>query len=391
MFEPSLPKTWGMSVLLLPFLVGCPDLPEPAGSAGGGVAAATSSSPTPAASASPSPFPARATEGEGAYSKPGADDYTPGAPYPIPDPLPAKSRPQPVAESPAPQDGAGAVELVLGGKGESPGRFGYPRAMATTKEGLLFVADKTGRIQRFTPEGKVERLVYTPGLVQGKPTGLGIDEHGDLLVADTHYCRVLVYDTDLKLKRAYGAPGPDPGQFMMITSVHAAGGLHYTTDFGDQVARVQVWREDGTYLRTWGSFGWDPDQFRRPMNLAIDPQRDRVYVADAANHRVSIFSSAGELQGHLGGEGKEQGKLGYPYDVKLDELGRIWVAEFGNQRVSVFTPEGACLGIWGGPGRAVGGVNRPWAVALGTKQRVWVLDSNGDRCYGMHRKTWLGS
>mgnify|MGYP001413320847 CR=1 FL=1 len=36
-------------------------------------------------------------------------------------------------------------------------------------------------------------------------------DHGDLLVADTHYCRVLVYDTDLKLKRAYGAPGPAPG------------------------------------------------------------------------------------------------------------------------------------------------------------------------------------
>lgn len=375
----------------MPLLVGCPDLPDPEGAARDGVAPAGTSTP---AAASPTPgVPERASEGESAYAQPGgADSYTPGKPYPIPEPLPPQSRPQLVAaESPAPQEGEGEVELVLGGKGESPGRFGYPRALVTTKEGALFVADKTGRIQRFTPEGKVERLVFTPGIVQGKPTGLGIDEHGDLLVADTHYCRVLVYDTDLKLKRAYGAPGPDPGQFMMITSVHAAGGLHYTTDFGDQVARVQVWREDGTYLRTWGSFGWDPDQFRRPMNLAIDPARDRVYVADAANHRVSIFTSAGELEGHLGGEGKERGKLGYPYDVKLDELGRVWVAEFGNQRVSVFSPAGECLGVWGGPGRAVGGLNRPWAVALGAGQRVWVLDSNGDRCYGMLRKTWLGS
>ncbi|MGB0513268.1 MAG: HD domain-containing protein, partial [Wenzhouxiangellaceae bacterium] len=40
-------------------------------------------------------------------------------------------------------------------------------------------------------------------------------------------------------------------------------------EFGDDVARVQVFRPDGTLVRTWGTFGDGPVQFKRPMNLAI--------------------------------------------------------------------------------------------------------------------------
>ncbi|MGE0710638.1 MAG: hypothetical protein AB7N76_27595 [Planctomycetota bacterium] len=372
-----------LSSLLLStlLLTACPDAPAMAPPSLAGTAPTTSASPT---------------EGDPAYVPPpnagGPTDWTPGLPFPMPDPLPPEAAPHVAQDGPRARPGSGAVELWLGGRGEEDGRFTYPRAMTTTADGALYVADKSGRIQKFSPEGEVLRVVRTPGITQGKPTGLGIDRHGDLLVADTHYCRVLVYDPDLKLKRWFGAPGREPGRFMMITSVHAAdGGLLYASDFGDDVARVQVFQEDGTYLRSFGEFGWGAAQLRRPMNLAIDEGRDRVYVCDAANHRISVFTRAGQLLRHFGGEGQERGQLGYPYDVKLDEQGRLWVAEFGNQRLSVFDPEGQCLGAWGAPGRAVGGLNRPWAVALGPAQRVWVLDSNGDRCYALTRTAVLGS
>lgn len=374
----DLPFTRCAAALSLLLLVGCPPTGASDSQGVSGVASASESA-------------AKLTEGESDYVPPGPGEWKPGEPYPIPDPLPAEAIGREVSDGPAPKAGEGPIDLILGGKGDSDGRFGYPRAMTTTADGTLFVADKTGRIQKFSPEGKLLAVVRAPGVVQGKPTGLGIDRHGDLILADTHYCRVLVYGLDLKLKRAYGAPGRDPGQFMMITSVQAgADGKHYTTDFGDEVARVQVFREDGTFLYAFGAFGWDDDQFRRPMNLAVDDEHDRLYVADAANHRIAIYTREGKLQGHLGGEGRERGKLGYPYDVKLDEQGRVWVAEFGNQRISVFARDGTCVGVWGKPGRRVPGLNRPWAVALGPNERVWALDSNGNRCYGLKRSVVLG-
>jgi len=369
-------------------LAGCPTDPvEPR--EGPGVAPSTSAaedSPTPGASSSAD------DANDAAEGKSLSDLYVPGEPYPVPSPLPAKSVGR-AASGPAPTIGSeGPIEFWIGGKGQEDGRFAYPRAMVTTPEGTLYVADKTGRIQKFDAEGKLLALVRTPGIVQGKPTGLGIDHEGKLLVADTHYCRVLRYSTDLVLERWYGAPGRDPGRFMMITSAQSSGDgkLHYTTDFGDDVARVQVFRPDGTFVKGWGTFGDGELQFKRPMNLALDEERSRVYVADAANHRIGVFDTEGVFVAHIGSQGREPGQLQYPYDVKIGQDGRVWVAEFGNQRISVFEADGAYVGAWGAPGRGVGGLNRPWAVALGPKGRVWALDSNGDHCYALLQSAFVG-
>ena len=313
-----------------------------------------------------------------------------GVPFPVPDPLPAEARPREPVDAPAPQPGPEPIDFWLGGTGTSDGRFHYPRAVTTTPDGAVFVADKTGRIQKFDPEGRLLRVVRTPGVEQGKPTALAIDAAGDLLVADTHYCRVLVYSPDLELRRHYGVPGREPGRFMMITAVQpGAGGLHYTLDYGDDIARVQVFREDGTFLRSFGSFGWEPHQLRRPMNLAVDDANQRLYVADAVNHRLAIFSFEGELLGELGGRGREPGKLMFPYDVKLDDEGRLWVAEFGNERISMLSTTGECLAVYGGPGRALGSLNTCWGVALGSADRVWALDSGQDRVIALTRAAVL--
>ena len=378
------PSTAVLAAAIACGLAGCPAPADPA--VGGGVAAPASSS---APLAKPGLVSSQGDEGGEKLSA----LYVPGEPYPVPQPLPPKSIGRAILGGPTAQAGGGPIEFWIGGKGEEDGRFAYPRAMVTTPAGVLFVADKTGRIQKFTPEGTPLAVVRTPGVVQGKPTGLGIDPEGKLLVADTHYCRVLRYDADdLTLLSWYGAPGRDPGRFMMITAVQSTrdGKLHYTTDFGDDVARVQVFRPDGTYVRGWGTFGDGPLQFKRPMNLALDDARDRVYVADAANHRVGVFDLEGKFVAHFGGPGREPGQLQYPYDVKIGDSGEVWVAEFGNQRISVFNPQGALLGCWGAPQRALGGLNRPWAVALGPKGRVWALDSSGDRCYALRQNAFLG-
>jgi streptogramin lyase len=311
-----------------------------------------------------------------------------GVPFPLPDPLP---QPRTVSEAPAPHPGPEPLAFWVGGRGTDDGRFHYPRAIVVGKDDTAYIVDKSGRIQRFSDEGKLLAVVSTPAIEQGKPTGLGIDPDGNLLVSDTHYCRVLIYSPELKLLRWYGAPGKPAGNFMLLTSVQAGeGGLHYTLDYGDDIARLQVFKDDGTYLRGWGAFGDGPSDFNRPMALAVDDGRDRLYVADAVNHRISVFTRAGEHVTAFGGPGKEPGELNYPYDVELDARGNVWVAEFGNQRVTAFDTEGECLGTWGAPARRPPGLNRSWGLALAPRERLWVLDSGSDRAYVLARATILG-
>jgi DNA-binding beta-propeller fold protein YncE len=350
----------------------------------------------------PTPIPEAAAQERVPKDREGADDPGEAKPKPtgpkrqpngVPFPLPSELPSARVFETPtpAPKPGPEPLAFWVGGSGTEDGHFNYPRAIATGHDGSVFIVDKSGRIQKWSPEGRLLAITKTPAIAQGKPTGLGIDPEGNLLVADTHYCRVLTYSAELEFLGCYGSPGPEAGQFMLITCVRQGeGGLHYITDYGDLIARVQVLKSDGTPVRTFGTFGDGPDQFDRPMALCVDDARDRLYVADAVNHRISVFTREGKHLTAFGESGKAPGQLQYPYDVKLDSDGRVWVAEFGNQRVSVFSPEGATLGTWGGPSRRVGGLNRSWGLTLVPGGRLWVLDSGCDRAYALDRTVVLG-
>ena len=104
----------------------------------------------------------------------------------------------------------------------------------TNAAGNVYVVDKAGRLQKFDPEGSLLAVVQTPAYALGKPTGLSWTPGGELLAADTHYARVLIYDADLELQRAFGVPGWDPGQFLFVTyAFESADGEIYTTDYGD--------------------------------------------------------------------------------------------------------------------------------------------------------------
>jgi sugar lactone lactonase YvrE len=312
----------------------------------------------------------------------------------MPDPLPPEALPRLVVDAPLPEPGPAPLAFVLGGTGTTDGRFSYPRAIVGEKDGSVIVVDKTGRMQRFDHEGRLRAVVRTPAIGQGKPTGLGIDASGQLLVADTHYCRVLVYGPDLTLRRVYGAPGRASGLFMFISAIkEGPDGLHWTCDYGDDVARVQAFRPDGTWLHATGHFGTGEGELRRPMSLAFDAKKGEVYVADAVNHRIAVLAlEGGRWLRSFSGPGRDPGQLDFPYDLVLDEEGRLWVSEFGNQRVTVFDPaDGRCLGTWGQAGRRVGCLARPWGLALGRDGRLWVLDSQNDRLYALDRALVLAA
>src|SRR6516225_6755385 len=84
-------------------------------------------------------------------------------------------------------------ELVWGIHGTKPGWLHKPRVAAFDASDRLYVADLTDRIQVFDREGHYLRGWRTPEFNVDGPSGLTIDRIGRLLVADTHFYRVLVY------------------------------------------------------------------------------------------------------------------------------------------------------------------------------------------------------
>jgi sugar lactone lactonase YvrE len=271
-------------------------------------------------------------------------------------------------------------DLVWGHKGVQAGDFARPRAAAIDPKGRLFIVDFTARVQCYDLDGNHLGFTWTtPDFRNGRPSGLGIDRDGNLLVADSHYHSVRTYSFDGKEIRSFGGQaGTEPGRFGYVSDcVQDAEGFYYITEFG-QNDRITKLDSNGQFVQCWGSSGQDPGQFNRARALALSPD-GLLYVADACNHRIQVFTRSGELVRVFGEPGSKPGQLQYPYDVCFAPNGTLYVAERGNHRIQKFDKEGRSLGTWGQAGRAPGQLADPWALVVDSQGRVHVIDTENHR------------
>lgn len=273
---------------------------------------------------------------------------------------------------------------LIGRRGVDVGHFSKPRAIELDAGDQIYVVDMTGRIQVLDREGSYLRSWRTPEIANGKPCGLGFSRDGLLMVADTHYFRVLFYQADgtpVPERTIGGSNGRALGEFGFVTdAVQDAAGNYYVAEYGD-FDRIQKFDSTGTPVCQWGGHGSEPGQFLRPQALAID-ELNQLWVADACNHRLQIFdlnSTPPNLVRVIGQEGTAPGELKYPYGIWLGPEDTVLVAEFGNHRVQKLRRNGESLGLFGTAGRGPGQFHQPWSLALNSQGEVIVLDSYNHR------------
>jgi DNA-binding beta-propeller fold protein YncE len=276
--------------------------------------------------------------------------------------------------------GRSSPDLVWGIHGTKMGWLHKPRVAAFDRENHLFIADLTDRIQVFDRDGGFLHGWRTPDFNVDGPSGLTIDRLGRLLVADTHFYRVLVYSRagELLFQIGDGVQGTTPGRFGYPTDVVLdREGNFYVAEYGEN-DRIQVFSPEGKWLRQWGGHGYEPGEFLRPRALAMD-EEDHLYVADSCNHRIQVFDTQGKVLRLWGRRGTEPGEMSYPYDVAIGPDHCLYVCEYGNHRVQKFSLDGRPLGTWGRSGRAPGELYNPWALAVDDLGEVSVIDSNNHR------------
>ncbi|MFO3797273.1 MAG: hypothetical protein ACK8QZ_08325, partial [Anaerolineales bacterium] len=55
-----------------------------------------------------------------------------------------------------------------------------------------------------------------------------------------------------------------------------------------EMYRILEFDAQGQIVRAWGEYGVEPDRFALPSGLAVDPQGN-LWVCDSANHRIMKF------------------------------------------------------------------------------------------------------
>jgi hypothetical protein len=273
-------------------------------------------------------------------------------------------------------------DKVWGRLGAGNGQFSKPRAIAIDAKDNLYIVDMTSRIQVFDADGIFIRAWQTPEQANGRPTGMTVSNiDGNLMVADTHYYRVLTYTPQGELlpnATLGGTMGQGPGEFGFLTDVvRDVHGNYFVSEYGE-FDRIQKFSPDGKFILQWGGHGDAPGHFMRPQHLEFDAD-GLLWVADACNHRVQVFDGDGKLVKMWGKQGSAPGELQYPYCLVLDGEGHVYICEYGNHRVQKLTLDGESVACWGHEGRKPGQLFNPWALVLDSRGRCHVLDSMNHR------------
>ena len=233
---------------------------------------------------------------------------------------------------------------------------------------------------------------------------LHIDATGALWVADSHYWnnasdppKIRKYDlaacpqqTQLPSSSSYtcnssvsfGTYGTGSGQLGIIHGIDtdAAGNLY----LADAVNRnVHVFTQSGTWLRDMGGAGNGVGQFTGDLRgLAVDKANGWVYVVDAEASQIEKFDLIGNPLAQWGSEGQGPGQYGDGgRQLTLDAQGNVWVADYGNFRFFKYDSNGALLATYPDPAQspAPGGFSQNRDVAVEAGGGVWGADSWNNR------------
>ncbi|GBD26194.1 Serine/threonine-protein kinase PknD [bacterium HR30] len=212
-----------------------------------------------------------------------------------------------------------------------------------------------------TPEAEAPRAPDAPGVLS-QPRGVAVAPDGSVVVCDFGNNRMQVFRRDLSFVRTFGRQGELPGQFKEPCGV-AVGpkGEIYVADTWN--GRVQVFDAEGKYLREFG------EALYGPRGIAVDAAGN-VFLADTGNNRIVRYSARGEKQVEWGRKGNGPGEFWEPTGIVVDSAGTVFVADNGNGRVQFFQRDGRFLGSF---------PVRGWESKVFSEPHL-TLDARGNLC-----------
>ena len=233
--------------------------------------------------------------------------------------------------------------------------FIWPHAIDIDRDGNVWVVDARGptpeelgafpdsrskghQVVKFSPEGKVLLTLGQPGIAGDPPNYLDSPcdvvsaPNGDIFVADGHagasVARIVKFDRSGRFLKSWGTPGSAPGQFRTPHAVVIdSRGRVIVADRGNH--RLQVFDQEGAFMAEFR-------EFSRTSGLDIDPD-DVIYAADsessAANHPGWIKgirignASDGKVRFIIPGHPGESAGATASEGVAVDAAGNVFGAE----------------------------------------------------------------
>lgn len=341
--------------------------------------------------------------------------------------------------------GPGAIENIAGiaGKrgfsGDSSdaieARLASPLGMVIDRWNNIYIADTLNHRIRYI-EARTGRIYTVAGTGKGGffndggnadmaglrgPTGLALDQHGNLYIADTgnHRIRMLTPKGYLHTIAGNGSKGYEgEGARAKSTALNAPTGIAinskgeiFIADTGNHRIR-KIDRTTGIlttvvgkgYAGDDGDFGLAGNALLNKPSAILFDKYDNLYIADTKNHKIRfvdriknlIFTFAGNGRSGYCGD-NNYGRTGDicfndPTGLAIDRLGRLYVADTDNQRIrriniNLQERRGEAETVVGNGERGYNGANMnawdaslayPGAMAISPLDMLYFLDTGNN-------------
>lgn len=270
----------------------------------------------------------------------------------------------------------------VAGPAETP-QLLRPYALTEDSTGRLIVADTGQRVVHILDS---ERRRYR--FIRGErkapfaaPVGVAVDSADNIYVSDSVRARVYVFDSNGKFHRTIG----DPGRGVELKrptglAIDRERQLLYIADTLRH--QILVLNLAGTLVRAIGRRGNGPGEFNFPTSLVISG--DTLFVVDAMNFRIQALGRDGRFLHSFGRLGRRSGTLNRPKGIAADGDGNLYVVDALFETVQVFDAEGHLLYYFGDSGHGPGQFALPAGIYIGPRNRIFVADTYNHRVQEFH-------
>jgi len=260
---------------------------------------------------------------------------------------------------------------------EAPDTLVKPYGVAAGTDGRVYVSDTASRrVFVFDAERRtVSFLGDRQPAKLAKPTGVAVDASGTVFVADATHNRIFGFAPTGEFVIAIGRDGDLESPAGM--AIDADRQLLYVADS----RKHQVFcfsTTDGAAVRTIGRRGSEPGEFNFPTNVSVDKE-GRLYVTDTLNFRIQSFDLEGRPLGAFGTLGDTPGSLNRPKGIGVDDEGHVYVADTSFNNFQIFDREGQLLLYVGSVGSGPGEFYLPAGLFIDKRNRVYVVDQGNAR------------
>lgn len=201
-----------------------------------------------------------------------------------------------------------------------------------------------------------------------KPYGVHVDKKERILVADTGWGKLLVFDFHNNKLSFWGTEGEGVLYKPSCVTSDSTGKIYVTDTAQD---RAVVYSPEGDFLFGIGKKG----RFEQPSGIAVNEKVGRIYIVDTRKHHVSVFDMKGEYLFDIGKRGVRDGEFNFPTFIAIGPEGKVHVVDTFNFRVQIFDPEGKFVFKFGTIGDMPGQFNRAKGIGIDSEGNIYVVDA----------------